>query len=73
MITSETGSGKTHAYLLPIIHKLLSEKSLGSSRKALILTPSRELSSQVKVFLFKTYFVDKRDISHRIVVTIIQN
>ncbi|WP_234800749.1 DEAD/DEAH box helicase [Luteitalea pratensis] len=40
-----TGSGKTAAFLLPIVHKLL-DKSRGTTR-ALILTPTRELAAQI--------------------------
>lgn len=41
---SETGSGKTHAYLIPIIEKI--DMSLNRPQ-ALIITPTRELSRQV--------------------------
>src|SRR5450755_2843222 len=40
-----TGSGKTAAFLLPILHHLL-EKPRGTTR-ALILTPTRELAAQI--------------------------
>src|SRR4051812_24209578 len=40
-----TGSGKTAAFLLPILHKLLS-RPRGVTR-ALILTPTRELAAQI--------------------------
>jgi ATP-dependent RNA helicase RhlE len=40
-----TGSGKTAAFLLPILHKLLS-RPRGTTR-ALILTPTRELAAQI--------------------------
>ena len=40
-----TGSGKTAAFLLPILHQLL-EKPRGTTR-ALVLTPTRELAAQV--------------------------
>ncbi len=40
-----TGSGKTAAFLLPILHKLLA-KHRGTTR-ALILTPTRELAAQI--------------------------
>lgn len=44
--SAETGSGKTAAFLLPIITKLLDEKRPGGSR-VLILVPTRELALQV--------------------------
>src|SRR5947209_422922 len=40
-----TGSGKTAAFLLPILHKLL-ERPRGATR-ALVLTPTRELAAQI--------------------------
>jgi ATP-dependent RNA helicase RhlE len=40
-----TGSGKTAAFLLPIAQQLLSKP--GSGTRALVLTPTRELASQV--------------------------
>ncbi len=40
-----TGSGKTAAFLLPILHSLI-EKPRGTTR-ALVLTPTRELAAQV--------------------------
>jgi ATP-dependent RNA helicase RhlE len=40
-----TGSGKTAAFLLPILHRLI-DKPRGTTR-ALILTPTRELAAQI--------------------------
>ena len=40
-----TGSGKTVAFLLPILHKLIA-KPRGTTR-ALVLTPTRELAAQI--------------------------
>jgi len=40
-----TGSGKTAAFLLPILHRLI-DKPRGTTR-ALVLTPTRELAAQV--------------------------
>jgi ATP-dependent RNA helicase RhlE len=40
-----TGSGKTVAFLLPVLHKLIA-KPRGTTR-ALVLTPTRELAAQV--------------------------
>ena len=40
-----TGSGKTAAFLLPILHKLI-DRPRGTTR-ALVLTPTRELAAQI--------------------------
>ncbi|MEO7454698.1 MAG: DEAD/DEAH box helicase, partial [Gemmatimonadaceae bacterium] len=40
-----TGSGKTAAFLLPILHRLMG-KPRGTTR-ALVLTPTRELAAQI--------------------------
>jgi ATP-dependent RNA helicase RhlE len=40
-----TGSGKTYAFLLPILHRLL-ERPRGRTR-ALVITPTRELAAQI--------------------------
>src|SRR5260370_12254558 len=40
-----TGSGKTAAFLLPILHKLM-DKPRGTTR-ALVITPTRELAAQI--------------------------
>ena len=40
-----TGSGKTAAFLLPILHRLIDERR-GTTR-ALVLTPTRELAAQI--------------------------
>jgi len=42
---AQTGSGKTAAFLLPILHQLI-DKKRGTTR-ALVLTPTRELAAQV--------------------------
>src|ERR1700738_604481 len=44
-----TGSGKTAAFLLPILHKLIG-KPRGTTR-ALVLTPTRELAAQIEEHL----------------------
>ena len=43
--TAQTGTGKTAAFVLPILNKLLSSKK--SRCRALILTPTRELAEQI--------------------------
>ena len=44
MACAMTGSGKTAAFLLPIIHRLISRPR--RTTKALILAPTRELAAQ---------------------------
>src|SRR5262245_38296292 len=45
MATASTGSGKTAAFLLPILHRMIG-KPRGVTR-ALVLTPTRELAAQI--------------------------
>ena len=42
---AQTGSGKTAAFLLPIMHRLLDQPR--RTTRALILTPTRELAAQI--------------------------
>jgi ATP-dependent RNA helicase RhlE len=46
---AQTGTGKTAAFALPILHRLTNERGGGRSRKprALILAPTRELAIQI--------------------------
>src|SRR6516164_9878836 len=43
--TAQTGTGKTAAFLLPILHQLLGLPR--GSTEALIITPTRELAQQI--------------------------
>ncbi len=45
LASATTGSGKTAAFLLPIVHQLL-DRPRGTTR-ALVLTPTRELAAQI--------------------------
>ena len=50
---AQTGTGKTAAFMLPILHKLSMSRSVqnkfgGNGIRALILTPTRELAAQVE-------------------------
>lgn len=49
-VRAKTGTGKTMAYLLPVVDSILRSGSLPSIQ-ALILTPSKELSSQISSIL----------------------
>lgn len=50
LVQSPTGSGKTAAFLLPLLQRLLAEPGLASERprrlRVLVLTPTRELALQ---------------------------
>jgi len=52
--TAQTGTGKTAAFVLPILQKLL--KAPGKRTRALIITPTRELAEQIHqtIGLFST-------------------
>lgn len=44
---AQTGTGKTAAFLLPIIQKLVTTPSQDHSIRALVLSPTRELAAQI--------------------------
>ncbi len=44
---AQTGTGKTAAFVLPILQKLLTTPAKGKKTRALIVTPTRELAEQV--------------------------
>ncbi len=55
---AQTGTGKTAAYGLPILHQIDTSKN---NIQALILAPTRELAQQIKKQLFKfTKYVDTK-------------
>lgn len=52
MACAQTGSGKTAAFLLPMIHKLLEEgiephMGLPATPEVIVVTPTRELAIQI--------------------------
>lgn len=47
MVSAETGSGKTAAFLLPMLNHMQNNPAPNSSTRALILVPTRELAQQV--------------------------
>jgi len=47
LVSAETGSGKTAAFLLPTLNKLLAKDAPNTGTRALILVPTRELARQV--------------------------
>jgi ATP-dependent RNA helicase RhlE len=56
---AQTGTGKTAAFTLPVLHKLAMSRSVknkfgGLGARALVLTPTRELAAQVEESI-KTY------------------
>ncbi|WP_297503877.1 DEAD/DEAH box helicase [Ferrovum sp.] len=47
MVTSRTGSGKTAAFMLPALHRLATRPLTGKGPRLLVLSPTRELASQI--------------------------
>lgn len=45
--TANTGTGKTAAFLIPLVHKIITKQS----KRALIITPTRELALQIQTEL----------------------
>jgi len=46
---AQTGTGKTAAFALPILHRLLSDRATSKPRiRALVLAPTRELAAQIE-------------------------
>lgn len=50
---ASTGSGKTAAFLLPLISKIYKSKSSAKASNALIVAPTRELASQIQNEFYK--------------------
>ncbi len=47
LVSAATGSGKTAAFLLPTLHKLLAQEPASKAVRALVLVPVRELADQI--------------------------
>src|SRR5579872_621954 len=45
--SAQTGTGKTAAFVLPALHQLAEAKKASSTPRVLILTPTRELATQI--------------------------
>ena len=58
-VTAQTGSGKTAAFLLPLLNRFLNESKPLTATRALILLPTRELAQQtlkqVEIFAKHTF------------------
>lgn len=46
--TAQTGTGKTAAFVLPILQRLLTQPALKPRTRVIVLTPTRELAEQIK-------------------------
>ena len=45
---AQTGTGKTAAFAIPIIHKLSTSKARSKSPRCIVMAPTRELAEQIK-------------------------
>lgn len=62
--SAQTGTGKTAAFLLPLIHRLLTEKHEVNDINAMIIVPTRELAVQITENLEGlSYFTDVSSIA----------
>ena len=48
MVSSKTGSGKTAAFMLPMLERFLAEDKPNTGTRGLILLPTRELALQMQ-------------------------
>jgi ATP-dependent RNA helicase RhlE len=64
---AQTGTGKTAAFLLPILHRLAAERRPAPARRAnvLILAPTRELASQIDQSI--AAYGQKLNVTHTVV------
>ena len=47
LATAQTGTGKTAAFVLPILNHLTTTKRKGKGPRILIISPTRELANQI--------------------------
>ncbi len=56
---AQTGTGKTAAFLLPVVHELMRTKAASNSLRVLVVVPTRELALQIDQALEGlSYFTD---------------
>ena len=48
MASAQTGTGKTAAFVLPLLQKLLTQPRVTRGPRVMVLTPTRELAAQVE-------------------------
>lgn len=53
LVSAATGSGKTAAFLLPVMQRLLERSAPRAATRALILVPTRELAQQIETHFFR--------------------
>lgn len=62
--SAQTGTGKTAAFLLPLIHKLITSPHNASTINAMIIVPTRELAIQIeKTMAALSYFTSVSSIA----------
>jgi ATP-dependent RNA helicase SrmB len=47
LVSARTGSGKTAAFILPVLQQLMENKPAGYGMRALVMAPTRELAQQI--------------------------
>ena len=64
IVSAQTGTGKTAAYLLPIVNKIIQSNVHDQRVKALVLVPTRELAVQIDQLMEGlSYFTDVSSIA----------
>ena len=61
---AQTGTGKTAAFVLPVLQKLMSNRRDDNSIRALVIVPTRELALQIdQAVMGLSYFADVSSIA----------